>query len=81
MRKRELAGSCKALGIHERRCIAMDHPDLQDNPKVWWDTEVIAKIVHEHVVKWDVDAVGFPLSRSFPGMVGLTQHHPDHHFR
>ncbi|KAK5652914.1 hypothetical protein OQA88_9393 [Cercophora sp. LCS_1] len=57
MRKQELAGSCKALGIHEHRCIALDHPELQDNPKVWWDTNLVAKIVHEHVLKWQVDAI------------------------
>lgn len=35
----------------------MDHPDLQDNPRVWWNTGLIAKIVHEHVLKWKIDAV------------------------
>lgn len=61
-----MAGSCRALGIHEERCVALDHPDLQDNPTVWWDTDLIAKIVHEHVLNWEVDAVcsllGFLLS-------------------
>ncbi|KAK1756421.1 putative deacetylase LmbE-like domain-containing protein [Echria macrotheca] len=57
LRRKELAGSCRALGIHEQRCIAMDHPELQDNPKVWWNTELVAKIVHEHVLKWKVDAI------------------------
>ena len=45
------------MGIHEERCVALDHPDLQDNPTVWWDTDLIAKIVHEHVLNWEVDAV------------------------
>lgn len=40
----------------------MDHPGLQDNPKVWWDTELIESIVHEHVKKWEIDAV----RRSYP---------------
>ncbi|KAK4450948.1 hypothetical protein QBC34DRAFT_60813 [Podospora aff. communis PSN243] len=57
LRRKELAGSCKALGIDESRCTALDHPDLQDNPKVWWNTDLIAKIVHEHVLKWEVDAI------------------------
>lgn len=39
----------------------MDNPDLQDNPKVWWDTELIEKIVHEHVERWKIDAVRYPL--------------------
>ncbi|KAL2258406.1 hypothetical protein VTK26DRAFT_8295 [Humicola hyalothermophila] len=56
-RIQELPGSCAALGIHPQRCIAMDHPDLQDNPKVWWNTTLIESIVDEHVAKWDVDAI------------------------
>ena len=30
---------------------------LQDNPKVWWDTDLIAKIVEEYVKKWKIDAI------------------------
>jgi N-acetylglucosaminylphosphatidylinositol deacetylase len=56
-RKQELQGSCRALGIHASRCVAMDHPDLQDNPKVWWNTSLIEDIVREHVRKWKIDAV------------------------
>ncbi|KAG7291128.1 hypothetical protein NEMBOFW57_001139 [Staphylotrichum longicolle] len=55
-RLQELQGSCKALGIHPKRCIALNHPDLQDNPKVWWNTELIEGIVHEHVQQWKIDA-------------------------
>ncbi|KAK3899522.1 hypothetical protein C8A05DRAFT_46426 [Staphylotrichum tortipilum] len=53
----ELQNSCKALGIHPKRCVALNRPELQDNPKVWWDTELIAGIVHEHVRQWDIDAI------------------------
>ncbi|KAL2128274.1 hypothetical protein VTI74DRAFT_9423 [Chaetomium olivicolor] len=56
-RQKELQGSCKALGIHPQRCVAMDHPELQDNPKVWWNTELIEEIVHQHVRRWQVDAI------------------------
>lgn len=59
LRRTELAGSCAALGIHENRCVALDHPELQDNPKVWWNNELIAKKVHEYVLKWKIDAVRF----------------------
>lgn len=31
--------------------------DLQDNPKVWWDTDLIAKIVEEYVKRWKIDAI------------------------
>ncbi|KAK3987464.1 hypothetical protein QBC44DRAFT_331271 [Cladorrhinum sp. PSN332] len=56
-RGQELKGSCKALGIHFQRCVALDHPDLQDDPGVWWDTGLIENFVHEHVMKWEVDAI------------------------
>ena len=30
---------------------------LQDNPKLWWDTDLIAKIVEEYVKRWQIDAI------------------------
>ncbi|KAK3322680.1 putative deacetylase LmbE-like domain-containing protein [Apodospora peruviana] len=56
-RRHELIGSCKSLGIKEQRCVAMDHAALQDNPTVWWDTDLIEAIVDEHVKKWQIDAI------------------------
>ncbi|PTB38114.1 uncharacterized protein TrAFT101_011780 [Trichoderma asperellum] len=56
-RKQELKGSCSALRINPSRCEALDHPSLQDNPKVWWDTELIKSKVKEYVEKWEVDAI------------------------
>ncbi|KAL2167113.1 hypothetical protein VTG60DRAFT_1704 [Thermothelomyces hinnuleus] len=56
-RVQELQGSCRALGIHHERCIALDHPELQDNPRVWWNTELIETLVQEHVNKWEIDAI------------------------
>ncbi|KAK0630944.1 putative deacetylase LmbE-like domain-containing protein [Bombardia bombarda] len=56
-RKLELVGSCQSLGISEPRCVAVDHPDLQDNPKVWWDTALIERIVDDYVRKWHIDAI------------------------
>ncbi|RFU79365.1 n-acetylglucosaminyl phosphatidylinositol deacetylase [Trichoderma arundinaceum] len=56
-RKLELKGSCTALGISPSRCEALDHPSLQDNPKVWWDTNLIQTIVKDYVKKWEVDAI------------------------
>jgi N-acetylglucosaminylphosphatidylinositol deacetylase len=61
-RKLELKGSCASLGIDPKRCIALDRPDIQDNPKVWWDEKVIEDIVKEYVGKWQADAVSFSLS-------------------
>jgi N-acetylglucosaminylphosphatidylinositol deacetylase len=56
-RKTELLGSCKALGIDTSRCVALDNPDLQDNPKVWWEEAKIKPILKEYIKKWDIDAV------------------------
>lgn len=57
LRKTELVASCNALGIESSRCIALDNPQLQDNPKAWWDTELIQSIVRQYVDAWEVDAV------------------------
>ncbi|QUC17234.1 uncharacterized protein UV8b_01475 [Ustilaginoidea virens] len=56
-RKKELLGSCEALGIDTTRCVALDHADLQDNPRVWWDEDKIKPILKEYVEKWSIDAI------------------------
>ncbi|KAM7217581.1 hypothetical protein V8F06_006965 [Rhypophila decipiens] len=56
-RKAELIGSCKALGINEDRCVAIDNKELQDNPTVWWNTDLIESMVHETVKRWEIDAI------------------------
>lgn len=35
----------------------MDKPELQDNPKVWWDEAAVTVVVKEYVAKWKVDVV------------------------
>ncbi|GKT85598.1 glycosyltransferase family 32 protein [Colletotrichum tofieldiae] len=57
MRKRELRGSCAALGIELSRCEALDHPDLQDNPTAWWDAAIIQSILEDYVHKWNVSVI------------------------
>ncbi|CAK7265890.1 hypothetical protein SEPCBS57363_001821 [Sporothrix epigloea] len=56
-RKKELAGSCAALQIDPARCIALDHPELQDNPTIWWDTALVQTIVQDYITKWDIDVI------------------------
>ncbi|KAG5928859.1 hypothetical protein E4U42_007837 [Claviceps africana] len=56
-RKKELLGSCEALGIDTDRCVALDNPDLQDNPKVWWDEDKIKPILKKYIKKWSIDAI------------------------
>lgn len=81
-RKLELKGSCEALGIDVSRCEALDHPDLQDNPKVWWDTSIIQSIIRDHVRKWDIDAASPALSRPVASRPLTTScRKPDHHVR
>jgi N-acetylglucosaminylphosphatidylinositol deacetylase len=57
VRKKELQGSCEALGIDSTKCLALDIPELQDNPKVWWDEDAITSTVKKYVKKWNVDLV------------------------
>lgn len=57
LRKEELRGSCESLGIQASRCIALDNPELQDNPRVWWNTDIIEGIVKDYVKKWAIDAI------------------------
>jgi hypothetical protein len=57
LRKNELLGSCAALQIDPARCMALDHPELQDNPTVWWDTALVQTIVQQYIDKWNIDAV------------------------
>jgi N-acetylglucosaminylphosphatidylinositol deacetylase len=59
VRKTELKGACKVLGISRDRCQALDRPALQDNPKEWWDEKAIIAAVKEYVQQWEVDAVSF----------------------
>ena len=30
---------------------------MQDNPKVWWDTNTVAQVVEEYVKTWKIDAI------------------------
>lgn len=56
-RQKELQGSCDALGIDPTKCLALDQAQLQDNPKIWWDEDVITSTVKKYVKKWNIDLV------------------------
>jgi N-acetylglucosaminylphosphatidylinositol deacetylase len=45
------------LSIDSARCLTLDKPELQDNPKVWWDEDAITTVVKDYVAKWKVDVV------------------------
>lgn len=67
-RKKELLGSCEALGIDTSRCVALDNPDLQDNPKVWWEEAKIKPILKEYIEKWNIDAVSTSLTQKLTNL-------------
>lgn len=57
VRKVELKGACGVLGIAEDRCEALNRPELQDNPRQWWNETAIIAAVKEYVAKWKIDAI------------------------
>ena len=57
IRAMELLGSCRALHIPPERCISLDLPHIQDNPKVWWSEQKLIPIIEEYVNKWSIDVL------------------------
>ncbi|KAK1142661.1 hypothetical protein N8T08_007466 [Aspergillus melleus] len=51
----ELQSACAVAGIRADRCVGLDHRELQDNPKKWWDEKLIAEVVAMYVRRWGVD--------------------------
>jgi LmbE family N-acetylglucosaminyl deacetylase len=49
----------------------LDKPELQDNPKVWWDEDAITAVVKEYVAKWKVDVVSIFHPKSGDGLLTL----------
>ncbi|KAG2007669.1 hypothetical protein GB937_008319 [Aspergillus fischeri] len=56
-RRQEIHDSCSVLGIVPDRCVVLDNAELQDNPKKWWDGDLIKGLVASHVQKWNVDLI------------------------
>ncbi|KAF4163714.1 hypothetical protein CNMCM6936_000426 [Aspergillus lentulus] len=56
-RRQEIHDSCSVLGIAPDRCVVLDNVELQDNPKKWWDDDLIKELVASHVQKWNVDLI------------------------
>ncbi|GAA5997692.1 hypothetical protein JCM5350_003987 [Sporobolomyces pararoseus] len=57
IRRSELHESCKVLGIEESRCVAIDHPQLPDDPNVEWPSEIVLNLVKQRAVEWKSDAI------------------------
>ena len=61
-RQNEVKQSCATLGIAEERCVALNNPDLQDNPKKWWNEDVVEDVLKTHLKKWNIDLVSAEFS-------------------
>ncbi|KAL2845861.1 glycan biosynthesis protein [Aspergillus pseudoustus] len=57
VRESEIHNSCAALGIALDRCMVLDHPALQDNPKAWWDEVVLRQTFEPYIKKWKADLI------------------------
>ncbi|PYH42910.1 PIG-L family deacetylase [Aspergillus saccharolyticus JOP 1030-1] len=55
VRQDEIHRSCDRLGIARERCIVLDRGELQDNPKAWWDEDLIREQVAQYVQQWQID--------------------------
>ncbi|KAI8872682.1 LmbE-like protein [Ramicandelaber brevisporus] len=55
VRKEELVRSCAVLGIHESHITVFDDPKLPDNPRVAWNTALVAAIIESHVQNLSID--------------------------
>jgi N-acetylglucosaminylphosphatidylinositol deacetylase len=56
-RAMELHGSCRVLNIPKERCISLDLPNIQDNPKVWWSEQQLIPIINEYINQWSINAL------------------------
>jgi len=57
IRSRELYGSCRILNIPKERCISLDLPNIQDNPKIWWPEKQLIPIINEYINKWSIEVL------------------------
>ncbi|KAE8369526.1 putative deacetylase LmbE-like domain-containing protein [Aspergillus caelatus] len=53
IRHTELQRSCAELGIGPKRCVNLDHYELQDNPQKWWRENLIEELVGQYIITFD----------------------------
>ncbi|KAE8168137.1 putative deacetylase LmbE-like domain-containing protein [Aspergillus tamarii] len=56
-RQSELHSSCEQLRISKDRCVVLDIAELQDNPKQWWNEDMVKDLVSTYKEKWHVDLI------------------------
>jgi hypothetical protein len=54
----ELKAACLRIGA--KQCMVLDREDIKDNPKIWWDQDIVQTVTKSWISKWNADAVGFP---------------------
>ncbi|CAG5044066.1 unnamed protein product [Parnassius apollo] len=57
IRPKELWNACKLLGVPAENICLMNDTRLQDDPKVQWPVQVIAKLIHHHLEMLEVDTL------------------------
>ncbi|CAK1590303.1 unnamed protein product [Parnassius mnemosyne] len=57
IRPSELWNACKLLGVPAENICLMNDTRLQDDPKVQWPVQVIAKLIHHHLEMLEVDTL------------------------
>ncbi|KAI9100390.1 putative deacetylase LmbE-like domain-containing protein [Phlyctochytrium arcticum] len=57
LREQELQGSCRELGVALEDCVVLNVPGLEDNPREWWPTELVADVIKKHVEKIGADLI------------------------
>ncbi|CAI7637637.1 unnamed protein product [Penicillium crustosum] len=70
-RQTEIHKSCAALGISQDHCVVLNHPDLQDNPKKWWDENLVQDIIAPYIETWKADLI---ISFDQGGISGHVNH-------
>ena len=76
VRRNEVKKSCSTLGIPEERCVVLNQPDLQDNPKKWWNETVVGEIVSQFVQSWNTDLVSRWIASFFSVFVNPVKKNP-----
>jgi hypothetical protein len=51
----ELKAACLRIGA--KQCMVLDREDIRDNPKTWWDEQVVQTVTKSWISKWNADAV------------------------
>ncbi|XP_038075372.1 N-acetylglucosaminyl-phosphatidylinositol de-N-acetylase-like [Patiria miniata] len=58
VREKELVASCNILGLNNsEKVTVVNNEKLQDNPDIFWDSDVVGEHVLNHTKKHDIDTI------------------------